>query len=64
MTHLLQAYCTAAKLDKAINIFLEMEGEGMAEAHVCSILLLNFLERGLVDQVIELLERMREVISS
>ncbi|CAM8955047.1 unnamed protein product [Rhodiola kirilowii] len=59
LTPLLQAYCGVGNFEKAMPLFLEMEGRGMADAHVYSILLLNFLKRGFVDKVIELLEKMK-----
>lgn len=58
LTPLLQVYCNAGEVEKALNVFNQMFEMGWVDAHVLSILALSFSRWGEVDKAFELIEGM------
>ncbi|GAB4835304.1 hypothetical protein Ancab_000213 [Ancistrocladus abbreviatus] len=60
LTPMLQVYCNGGELEKAWNVFDQINKIGSVDAHVLSILVLSFSKWGEVDKAFELIERMED----
>ncbi|KAB1206310.1 hypothetical protein CJ030_MR7G011803 [Morella rubra] len=60
LTPVLQVYCNAGKLEKALSVFNDMYERGWVDEHVFCILVVSFSKWGEVDKAFELIERLEK----